>query len=340
MGVNKALTKGWEEVKGKMNGNLIYTDVVLQNHLGTSALIDEGCQCYAAINGDLAKGLGLRWVSRESRAVRGASAYMQGSKIEGVVAFRMEIAGFHQTVYAYVVPGLAFPVILGNPWKAHNKVRTAPEKRRYYHGRVGRWVSEGRNHKEYDDCGEYTTLAASISADIEKALKTKEYPTVAELKKRLPPEIRDMIPLFLQREAEKLPPHREGIDHRIELREKPDGSLPALPWGPLYGMSKEELLVLRKSLDELLQKGYIRPTTSEAAAPVLFVRKPGGGLRFCCDYRALNAITKHDRYPLPLIPETLRNLTGATWLTKVDVIAAFHKIRMARGHEYKNWVPH
>lgn len=100
-------------------------------------------------------------------------------------------------------------------------------------------------------------------------------------------------------------------------------------------MSKEELLVLRKSLDDLLKKGYIRPSTSEAAALVLFVRKLGGGLRFCCDYRALNAMSKQDRYPLLLIPETLRNLTGARYLTKIDVVAAFNKIRMAAGYENK-----
>ena len=100
-------------------------------------------------------------------------------------------------------------------------------------------------------------------------------------------------------------------------------------------MLKEELLVLRKSLDNLLQKGYIRATNSEAAAPVLFVQKPRGGLRFCCDYRALNAITKQDRYPLLLILETLRNLIGARWLTKVDVVSAFHQIRIAKGEEFK-----
>lgn len=68
---------------------------------------------------------------------------------------------------------------------------------------------------------------------------------------------------------------------------------------------------------------------------MLLLRKPGGGLRFCCDYRALNALTKQDRYPLPLIPETLRNLTGAKWISKVNVVAAFHQLRMALGHEYK-----
>jgi len=258
---------------------------------------------------------------------------MGGSGIEGVVAFRMEIRGFQQIVYAYVVPNLAFPLILGNPWKAHNQVRTAPEKRRYYHGRAKKWIEEGKNQQELVEAGAFTSLAAATSEDIEKALITKGYPTEEELKKRLPPEVWDMLPLFSRREAEKLAPYRDGIDHKIELRKESDGSLPALPWGPLYSMSKEELLVLRKTLSDLSEKGYIRPSTSEAAAPVLFVRKPGGGLRFCCDYRALNAITKQDRYPLPLIPETLRNLTGAKWLTKVDVVSAFHQIRMAKGHE-------
>jgi hypothetical protein len=59
-------------------------------------------------------------------------------------------------------------------------------------------------------------------------------------------------------------------------------------------MSKEELLVLRLELTSYLEKGFIRVSRSSAAAPVLFAKKPGGGLRFCVDYRALNAITKKD----------------------------------------------
>jgi hypothetical protein len=74
-----------------------------------------------------------------------------------------------------------------------------------------------------------------------------------------------------------------------------------VPWGPLYSMSKDELLVLRKILSELLDKGFIRVSNSLVAAPILFVRKPGSGLRFCVDYRALNKIIRKDRYPLPLI---------------------------------------
>lgn len=108
-------------------------------------------------------------------------------------------------------------------------MRTTPEERRFYHGRAQKWIKEGRNHKDRQDRGDLTTLAAAIASDIEKALQTREYPSIEELRNKLPPEVRDMAPLFCQREADKLLPHRPGIDHRIDLRELPDGSLPTLP---------------------------------------------------------------------------------------------------------------
>ncbi len=98
-------------------------------------------------------------------------------------------------------------------------------------------------------------------------------------------------------------------------------------------MSQDELLVLRHILIDLLEKGFIRVSNSLVAAPVLFVRKLGGGLRFYMDYRGLNKITRKDRYPLPLIYETLQNIGKAKWFTKLDIISAFHKIRMLEGDE-------
>lgn len=98
-------------------------------------------------------------------------------------------------------------------------------------------------------------------------------------------------------------------------------------------MSRDELLVLWKTLTELLDKGFIRVSNTLAAALVLFVKKLGGGLRFYCDYRALNQLTRKDRYPLPLIQETLNRISKARWFTKLDVIAAFNKIRVKLGDE-------
>ncbi|KAI0993252.1 hypothetical protein K3495_g14933 [Podosphaera aphanis] len=98
-------------------------------------------------------------------------------------------------------------------------------------------------------------------------------------------------------------------------------------------MSREELLVLRKTLYDLLDSGFIRASSAEGGAPVIFVKKPGGGLRFCVDYRALNNITEKDGYPLPLINDTLRDIASAKYISKVDVISAFHRLRLKEGSE-------
>ena len=133
-----------------------------------------------------------------------------------------------------------------------------------------------------------------------------------------------------------LPPYyRPRVNYKIELEKDKEGQEPEVPWGPLYSMLRDELLVLRKTLNELLDKGFIRVSSSPAAAPVLFAKKPGGGLRFCVDYRALNRLTRKDRYPLPLIQETLRNLSEAVVFTKLDVRAAFYRLRIAEGDEWK-----
>jgi len=173
-------------------------------------------------------------------------------------------------------------------------------------------------------------FAASL-ADINKALARK---AKIDPRTKLPKHYYEFLDVFSRTDADKLPPLRgKGIDHGIAL-EKEDGKTLKVPWGPLYNMSRDELLVLRKTLTEYLSKGFIRVSNSPAAAPVLFVRKPGGGLRFCVDYRGLNKITRKDRYPLPLIYETLQSIGKAKWFTKLDVIAAFHKIRIAEGDEW------
>jgi hypothetical protein len=98
-------------------------------------------------------------------------------------------------------------------------------------------------------------------------------------------------------------------------------------------MSRDELLVLRKTLTDLLDKGFIRVSNSPVIALVLFIKKPEGGLRFYIDYRGLNRVIKKDRYPFPLIYETLRNINKAKWFTKLDVIATFYKLRILKGDE-------
>ncbi|KAI0992682.1 hypothetical protein K3495_g15503, partial [Podosphaera aphanis] len=170
--------------------------------------------------------------------------------------------------------------------------------------------------------------------DINKALRTKPCLTTEEAKSRLPEPVKEFAHLFADDNgANDLPPHRDAMDHAINLRRE-NGKPIQPPWGPLYNMSREELLVLRKTLTDLLAKGWIRPSSSAAASPVIFAKKPNGGLRFCVDYRGLNAITVPDRYPLPLFKETLRQLSKARWFTKLDVKSAFHRVRVREGDEW------
>jgi len=167
-------------------------------------------------------------------------------------------------------------------------------------------------------------FAASV-ADIEKALEPKKEVDPLTI---LPEEYHKFIDVFSRKESDILPPHRP-YDHKITLK---DSS--SLPFSRLYPMSRDELLVLRKYLQENLNKGFIKASSSPVASPVLFVKKPNGGLRLCVDYRALNALTVKNQYPLPLIRETLDRLAKAKYFTKLDVIAAFNRIRMAEGDEY------
>jgi hypothetical protein len=67
---------------------------------------------------------------------------------------------------------------------------------------------------------------------------------------------------------------------------------------------------------------------------VLLVRKPGGGIRVYVDYRALNALTIKDRYPIPLIKETLKRLLKSRYYTKLDIVTAFNNLRIRKGDEY------
>jgi hypothetical protein len=84
-----------------------------------------------------------------------------------------------------------------------------------------------------------------------------------------------------------------------------------------------------KYLTDSLTKGFIVSSRAPFASLVLFVRKGDGSLRFYVDYRKLNTLTKKNRYPLPLIDETLARLVKAKVFTKLDICQAFHRIRIS-----------
>ncbi|KAL2251426.1 UNVERIFIED_CONTAM: Transposon Ty3-G Gag-Pol polyprotein, partial [Sesamum indicum] len=135
------------------------------------------------------------------------------------------------------------------------------------------------------------------------------------------PMVREFPDVF-PNELPGLPPHRE-VDFEID-------TIPVV--APIsiapYRMALSELKELKKQLEELLDKGFIRPSSSPWGAPVLFVKKKDGSMRLCVDYRQLNRITIKNKYPLPWIDDLLDQLKGVTAFSKIDLRSRYWQLRI------------
>ena len=125
-----------------------------------------------------------------------------------------------------------------------------------------------------------------------------------------------------------LPLHKARIDHSIELERDIKRKEKEVLQGLLYNILRDKLLVLQKTLIDLLNKGFIYISSLLAIALILFVCKLSRGLRFYIDYQGLNHITKKDYYLLPLIYKILQNISKVRQFIKLDIIIMFHKIRI------------
>jgi hypothetical protein len=93
-------------------------------------------------------------------------------------------------------------------------------------------------------------------------------------------------------------------------------------------MSVSELNELKKQLEELLEKKFIRPSVSPWGAPILLVKKKEGSMRLCIDCRQLNKVTIKNKYPLPRIDDLMDQLVGACVFSKIDLRSGYHQIRV------------
>ncbi|GBG75331.1 hypothetical protein CBR_g19964 [Chara braunii] len=120
------------------------------------------------------------------------------------------------------------------------------------------------------------------------------------------------------------------LKHKIEIVE---GSVP--PKGCVYRMGQGELEELRRQIDDMIDRGWIRASESEFGAPVLFVPKKGGKLRMFIDYRGLNRITRKNAYPLPRIDDLLDAAGGCKVFSKIDLKSGYHQIEVDPSDQHK-----
>ncbi|GJP44288.1 hypothetical protein CLOM_g3661 [Closterium sp. NIES-68] len=154
----------------------------------------------------------------------------------------------------------------------------------------------------YGSC-EYTVMPSELHVPAELAALIRQYPDIFP----------DDLPAGL-------PPERPQ-DHKIDLEPSAQPTV-RTQW------RLTQLAELRSQLDYLLEKGFIQPSTSPFAAPILFTPKKDGGLRMCIDYRALNRRTIKSRYPIPRADNLLDQLRRARFFSKIDLRSGYHQIRV------------
>ena len=128
--------------------------------------------------------------------------------------------------------------------------------------------------------------------------------------------------VFPEELPKQLPPER-NIRHDIDTGDAAPVNINAYP------LSYEKMQEQARQVEELVEKGLIRPSASPWGFPVIFVKKSDGKWRMCIDYRALNGLTKKNGYPLPRIQELLDIVGRAKVLSKIDLVSGYWQMRMA-----------
>ncbi|GAU33554.1 hypothetical protein TSUD_143470, partial [Trifolium subterraneum] len=223
----------------------------------------------------------------------------------------VSVFGRHFGMDLVCIPLSGIDVIFGMNWLVFNQVRiNCCEKTVIFPKSEGSLsLMNGEEVKEsLNDHGELFMVFGSLK--LEGGVKLEEIPVVSGFSDVFPEDISD------------LPPERE-VEFSIDL--VPGTSL--ISMAP-YRMSASELNELKKQLEELLEKKFIRPSVSPWGAPVLLVKKKEGSMRLCIDYRQLNKETIKNKYPLPRIDDLMDQLVGACVFSKIDLRSGYHQIRV------------
>ncbi|XP_058180091.1 uncharacterized protein LOC131298630 [Rhododendron vialii] len=231
----------------------------------------------------------------------------------------LEVSNLRLTVDLRVIDMMDFDVILGMDWlSAHRAIVDCHRKI------VTAYSPDGTCFKFKGDRQDPSAITMHRSRWHDKlsgwlaSLKLEETDRMELGLPHIVCEYEDVFP----EELLGLPPHRD-LDFTIELQ---PGTAP-ISMAP-YRMAPAELRELKTQLQELMDKGFIRPSTSPWGAPALFVKKKEGTLRLCIDYRQLNRVTIKNRYPLPRIDDLFDQLRGSTCFSKIDLRSGYHQLRV------------
>src|SRR3981189_1064915 len=182
-------------------------------------------------------------------------------------------------------------------------------------------------HIHGEDAEHFVRAASTVSQRLAEAFTKNSKAT--PFRDAVPSSLHEFEDVFSEGAFDHLPKRRKW-DHAIELEREPSPG-----FRKVYPMSTEEQTELDAFLEEALATGRIRHLKLPIGAPVFFIKKKDGQLRFVQDYRVLNLITQKNCYPLPLIDNLIHQLKGAKYFTKLDVRWGYNNVRIKEGDEWK-----
>ncbi|TYK21928.1 ty3-gypsy retrotransposon protein [Cucumis melo var. makuwa] len=245
---------------------------------------------------------------------------------EKVKACQIEIADHVIEVTLLVLDMLDFDVILGMDWLAanHASIDCSRKEVAFNPPSMASFKLKGEGSRSLPQVISAMRASKLLSQGTWSILTSVVDTREVDVSLSSELVVRDYPDVFPD-ELPGLPPQRE-IEFAIELE---PGTVPISRAS--YRMASAELKELKVQLQELVDKGFIRPSVSPWRAPVLFVKKKDGSMRLCIDYSELNKITVKNRYPLPRIDDLFDQLHGATVFSKIDLRSGYHQLRIKDG---------
>ncbi len=243
----------------------------------------------------------------------------------------LEMREFH------VIPNLTDELVLGKPWltKWNPQVDWVNNRLRLYNEEIGMMSDIEAMHGDDEPTFQFISAAqankelrAGHDAFIVWVLNTEMSETLGKCRINCKTgNQREQMQQLLRTNADCLPesvdalPPRRHIDHRIDLV---PGAAP--PHRKPFRLSQPQLVELKKVLQKLVEKGYIRPSVSPFGAPVFFVPKPDGSLRFICDWRQLNKITIKNKACIPNVEDLFDKVQGAKFFSHLDLHLGYNQV--------------
>ncbi|KAA0059580.1 pol protein [Cucumis melo var. makuwa] len=233
---------------------------------------------------------------------------------EKVKACQIEIAGHVIEVTLLVLDMFDFDVILGMDWLAanHASIDCSRKEVAFNPPSMASFKFKGEGSRSLPKVISAMRASKLLSQGTWSILASMVDTREVDVSLSSEPVVKGYPDVFPE-ELPGLPPHRE-IEFALKLE---PGTVP-ISRAP-YRMAPAELKELKVQLQELLDKGFIRPSVSPWGAQVLFVKKKDGSMRLCIDYRELNKVTVKNRYTLPRIDDLFDQLQGATVFSKIDL---------------------